>query len=55
MVTSEEGKKENSDTDTLIVKIINEKCTRLGKIYEVKNTKNNATIIALKIHFLGSK
>ena len=39
MVISEEGKKENSDTDTLIVKIINEKCTRLGKIYEVKNTK----------------
>ena len=40
MVTSEESKKGNSDTDTdtLIVKIINEKCTRLGQIYEVKNT-----------------
>lgn len=37
MVTSEESKKGNSDTDTdtLIVKIINEKCTRLGQIYEV--------------------
>lgn len=39
MVTSEESKKGNSDTDTdtLIVKIINEKCTRLGQIYEVIN------------------
>lgn len=40
MVTSEESKKGNSDTDTdtLILKIINEKCTRLGQIYDIKNT-----------------
>lgn len=48
MVIPEESKKGNSDTDTLIVKIINEKCTRLGQIYEVKNTNIIAVNYFLK-------